>query len=166
MAQPRQPIAAGEVFGRLVVLEGASKTSMMVLCRCSCGNERRVCGKRLRGGGTGSCGCLQKERVAASNQQRTLHGHGRKHARSPTFSSWQMMLQRCTNPKAPNWAYYGGRGITVCGLWHSFENFLADVGERPDGMTLDRIDNDGHYEPGNVKWSTPKQQAANRRSRR
>lgn len=74
------------------------------------------------------------------------------------------MLQRCTNPNDPAYRHYGGRGITVCERWQSFENFLADMGERPEGLTLDRTDNEGNYEPGNCKWATRAQQSANRRS--
>jgi hypothetical protein len=76
------------------------------------------------------------------------------------------MIQRCTDPNCRQWKWYGGRGITVCDRWLVFENFLADMGERPEGKTLDRVDPDGDYEPGNVRWATTKEQANNRRDSR
>ena len=92
------------------------------------------------------------------------HGHNRKVGRkTPTYLSWDNMIQRCTNPNRPEYPYYGGRGITVCDRWRSYENFLADMGERPDGLTLDRINNDGNYEPGNCRWADRETQVRNRR---
>ena len=93
------------------------------------------------------------------------HGHASDDNRSPVYSAWANMVQRCTNPKSPRWKDWGGRGITICKRWLIFENFLRDMGERPKGMSLDRDDNDGNYGPKNCKWSTSKEQAAHRRSK-
>lgn len=103
--------------------------------------------------------CVLGSRVSLSGE---LHHATR---RTPTYNSWKAMIRRCTDPNSNGWKYYGGRGITVCDDWlHNFATFLDEMGERPEGMTLDRIDSDGNYEPGNCRWATPKQQAANRRA--
>ena len=81
----------------------------------------------------------------------------------PMYGAWHAMRQRCSNPKNEQYRNYGGRGIKVCSRWATFWNFLEDVGNRPEGYSLDRIDNDGNYEPGNVRWATPLQQSNNRR---
>lgn len=92
------------------------------------------------------------------------HGHRRSdELRTPTYHTWQSMKKRCLNPKQVNYKDYGGRGIKIHEPWLKFENFLADMGERPNGKSLDRINVDGHYEPSNCKWSTNKQQARNKR---
>lgn len=95
-----------------------------------------------------------------------VHGHCRNKKPSPTYYSWRSMKFRCLYPQAINYQNYGGRGITVCDRWLKFENFLEDMGERPDGLTLSRINNDGNYEPTNCCWDDPQNQAQNRRTRR
>lgn len=98
----------------------------------------------------------------ARTRRKRHHGHTSRGTHSPTYASWQAMIQRCTNQNNDNWARYGGRGITVCPAWLDFRGFLADMGERPAYTTLDRINNEGNYEPGNVRWAGPKTQAANK----
>ena len=89
------------------------------------------------------------------------HGHKKHSQGSPTYNSWASMKQRCLNPKDSYWHRYGGRGIQICPTWLKFENFLRDMGVRPEGKTLDRIENDLHYMPGNCQWATPEEQRRN-----
>lgn len=157
------PDLAGQKFGRLTALDRAlGERGSRWRCQCDCGETSVVRGILLLNGNTRSCGCLSKESSAAVCRSRATHG-GRD---TPEYGVWWSMRQRCDNPANKAFANYGGRGIRVCERWQSFENFRADMGMRPsDELSIDRIDNDGNYEPGNCRWATAKEQRANQRPR-
>ena len=161
IAMKREPTKIGDRFGKWLVVgvepsrrEGA-RTTQWWRCRCDCGTLRVVRQSSLRNGRSSCCGCVWHLK----------HGHAAVETakRSRTYSIWASMLQRCRSSYATNFAYYGGRGIKVCDRWSDFRNFLADMGECPKGLTIDRIDVDGNYEPGNCRWSTQAEQNRNKR---
>jgi hypothetical protein len=149
----------GRKFGRLVVLKVAGRNKNQEttwLCLCQCGTQKVVCGSHLRGGYVKSCGCLNVELI---KKRFTTHGL----IGTPIYRSWAAMLSRCRNPKDQACKHYGGRGIHVCGRWQRFENFFTDMGEKPKGLTIERINNDKGYFPANCKWATATEQVRNRR---
>jgi hypothetical protein len=179
----RIDVPAGTVFGRLTVIEEALRRGArrMMLCQCECGTRKVVDVAKLRSGHTRSCGCLRREVAAElartnpliaeyrtsdlrreqTRRLRTEHGL----SYHPHYIRWRNMMDRCTNPENDHYHSYGGRGIKVCPEWHDVAAFCAwideNLGPCPPGMSMDRIDNDGNYEPGNVRWATQKQQLSN-----
>lgn len=160
MAYPREDLR-GLKFGRLTVLDiclERKNKSTRWICRCECGEIRSVYRSSLISGKTLSCGCLAK---SINKERMTTHGAWG----SRTHRIWMLMKARCLSPSANSYADYGGSGITVCERWLKFENFIADMGEAPAGMSIDRYpDMSGNYEPGNCRWATAKEQARNRRT--
>ena len=153
----------GQVFGRLTVLERDSFVNGKTrwLCSCECGKQVSIIGQLLRNGRTKSCGCLRVDRATE-----TAHRHGGYVGRKPTRTMriWKNMIQRTCNPNCPMYARYGGAGIGVCESWQTFERFLSDMGQAPDDLTLERVDNNKGYGPDNCKWATYTEQNRNKSS--
>ena len=140
----------GTRYGKLTIIARAENQGKKVrwLCECECGKQSIVQSGHLKNGSIKSCGCVGAHGMSDSS----------------TYQSWRSMRQRCTDRNHRSFRDYGGRGITICERWNSFENFLADMGERPDNTTLDRIDVNGNYEPANCRWATDSVQRNNKRT--
>jgi hypothetical protein len=154
-----KPVPAGSVFGRLTTLTDREAGSRTIPCRCSCGNAVDAPVAGLFAGWRKSCGCLHVQHATSLKARHGMAG-------TKIYNIWADMVARCTRATHPRFDSYGGRGITVCERWRTFENFYADMGDRPEGRSLDRRDNDAGYSPENCRWATAVEQRANRRPQR
>lgn len=145
-------------YSKLVVLSRDNNdhsNNTRWLCQCDCGQTKVVLGTNLKSGAVKSCGCFQKE---VNGSWHITHGM----SRTPTYRIWDGMIRRCNDPKKPEFKWYGGKGIKVCDKWEKFAGFFEDMGVRPEGLTIDRIDSNGDYGPSNCRWISMKENLRNR----
>jgi hypothetical protein len=156
----------GRRFGRLTAIARATAQGTRVywVCMCDCGTEKFVRAAHLYGGKVLSCGCLGAELASKRAHAGVLHKNMDGHSNTPAYSTFMSMRQRCNNKNNRHYHYYGGRGITICERWREFANFFADMGDRPPGYSLDRINPNGHYEPSNCRWVPKSEQPNNTRA--
>lgn len=152
----------GDKYGNLTFIKKTVRIGYIWkgLFLCDCGNEKEAYISNVKKLNTRSCGCLYIE----YSKNPVVKKHGKSN--TPEYSSWMNMMYRCNNNNATGYEYYGGRGIEVCDRWHNFENFLCDMGARPKGTSIDRINTNGNYEPSNCKWSSKSEQSLNCRKDR
>lgn len=162
------PTKPGDRFNRLLVIELGPRTKSFVrrwVCKCDCGDSTLADERSLHKGRSKSCGCWRHEMQNAMRKRRASKSIrlGQDGHVTSTYRIWKGMRERCRNPNIPNYFRYGGRGITVCERWQTYANFLADMGECPPGLSIERENNDGNYEPGNCHWATDLEQGRNTR---